>query len=195
MNRFPMHCRMTIVLCLLIGMTVGCDSSEPSSGSGKPATAKLPDGMLLGAAPTAPIQPIAELKSTAKPGDQVTVKVVIGGRVEPIVSRRAVMTVVDIQQGNKCYGDDDHCPTPWDYCCDSPDLPPHLATVQLIDEQSKPLALNLAAAGFKPGQVLIVRGAVGPRPDPEALIIHATGLFIAAPSPKVEDSDAVTDQD
>lgn len=184
MNRFPTNLTMSIALCLVIAMIAGCDQGESGDGEATTKTAaKLPDGVLLAAAPEAPVQPVSVLKETAKPGDSVTVKVVIGGRAEPIVSKRAVMSVVDVRQSNRCYLEDDHCPTPWDYCCDSADIPPHQATVQIVDAQGKPLALDLTTAGLKPGQVLLVQGVVGPRSDSGTLIINATGLFIAAEDP------------
>ena len=90
------------------------------------------------------------------------------------------MTVVEAATPNQCLAPGDGCQTPWDYCCMSPEqLTANLATVQIIDDQGRPLAVDLTShSKIKPLATLVVRGTVGPRPDPAVLVINATGIFV-----------------
>ncbi len=171
---------LTGTVCIAL---TGCDqdSSAPTGNSGGTisTSASLPDGLILAAAPPG-ATPVAELKRTAKEGEQVVMRVVVGGRKKPIVENRSVMTVVDVGLNNQCVLPGDSCKTPWDYCCASPEqLRPNLATVQIVDDQGRPLAIDLLGASkLEPLAVLVVKGSVGPRPDPGTLVINASGLFV-----------------
>ena len=163
----------------------GCDrsTSAPSGDSDAktPMNTSLPDGLLL-AAPPSGARSVTELKNSAKEGDQVVMRVVVGGREKPIVENRSVMTVVDGDMVNQCKLPGDAGTTPWDYCCASPEqLKPNLATVQIVDDDGRPLAIDLTKVSkLEPMAVLVVKGTVGPRPDPATLIVNASGLFIEA---------------
>lgn len=160
----------------------GCGGSDGDSSTkdstSKTKTATMPNGVIVSKAPASPT-PITELKASAKEGDEVVMRVVIGGREKPVVSKRAVMTVVDAGQFNNCLSEEDHCPTPWDYCCAAPeDLAKNLATIQVVDAKGQPLALDLLASNLKPMTTLVVKGNVGPRPDQNTLIVNASQIFI-----------------
>jgi hypothetical protein len=74
-------------------------------------------------------------------------------------------------------GDKDHCPTPWDYCCETPASKlANSATIQLVDGAGQPLSIDLESFGLKPLEEVIVVGTVGLRPSGDVLMIHATGL-------------------
>ena len=168
--------------CVVL-VLAGCDQGTPAPSGESDETmlqsATLPSGLLLAEAPTG-AKTVAELKESAKDGDQVVMHVVVGGREKPIVDNRAVMTVVDAAMKNQCTLPGDSCTTPWDYCCASPkQLKPNLATVQIVNDDGDPLAIDLAkVSGIKPLAVLVVKGEVGPRPDPGTLIVNATGFFV-----------------
>ena len=90
------------------------------------------------------------------------------------------MMVVDTSVLNQCLKEDDGCPTKWDYCCASAeDLQQHSATVIITNDNGQPLKVDLEnSTDLKPLTKLVVQGTVGPRPDPLALVIYATNIFV-----------------
>ena len=171
--------RSWILAALLLAL-VGCNPDSPKGQKdGNAPAAELPAGVLLTEAPKGAAA-VTDLKKTAKEGDEVVLRVVIGGRVKPFVEKRAVMTVVDASFENACTKPDDACPTKWDYCCASPEaLQANSATLQIVDDKGQPLAIDLnGVAKLKPLSVIVVKGKVGPRPDPGTLLVSAASLFV-----------------
>ena len=156
------------------------ESGSPDAGadaSAESARKSLSAALFLPSAPD-DAQPIMSLKQSAEEGDEVVVRVVVGGRSEPIVKGRASAAIVDAGLYNVCLSDDDHCATPWDYCCAAPEeLTANLATLQVVDDDGRVLAANLSDH-IKPLSTLTVRGVVGPRPDTQVLTINATGIYV-----------------
>lgn len=177
---------VALIAVFLAAAPFGCDREQAASAGrsgGANGAAPLAGHLLLADPPPEPL-PVAQLKQSAAEGDAVVLRGVIGGRVRPIVAGRAIMTVVDAGMANQCKVPGDHCKTPWDYCCASrEELQQNMATIQVLDADGNPLAADLAATpGLEPMAVVTIEGSVGPRPDPGALIINATGIFIE-PSP------------
>lgn len=169
------------MMAIYLGLFVaGCEQGETSqSGATEQKRVSLPDGLLLDHPPTG-VTAISQIKQSAKEGDQVVLRGVVGGRVKPIVDNRAVMTVVDASTSNQCTSPNDMCTTPWDYCCESPEqLKPHLATVQIVDDHGHPLTIDLTGATtIKPMSVLVVKGEVSSKPNAFTLVVNARGLFV-----------------
>lgn len=191
MKRFQMnHAWMTIATLALSLTLVGCggDSKDGSASKdtqgGKASPSTLPAGMLVSTAPTGG-KAVTELKASSKEGDEVVMHVVIGGREKPIADNRAIMTVVDAATVNACLVEADHCETPWDYCCVAPeDLLKNSATIQLVGADGRPLAIDLSKSKLKPLTTLIVKGKVGPKPDPNALVVNVSAIYIDTPAGK-----------
>ncbi len=179
MNHDPIRSAFAVALLVSLAVLGGCRKSSDSQSDTSAAT--LPASLFVSTAPGG-AESIASLKADAQEGDTVTIKAVVGGRKNTYVTNRAVMTVIDASVPNPCVGTDDHCPTPWDYCCTPSDqLLPQMASVQILGADNRPLALDLAAVNeLKPLNTLIIQGTVGPRPDNNSLVIHATGIFVAA---------------
>jgi hypothetical protein len=168
----------------ILGLTFlnGCSKSDDSPTEGTGTSSALPETLFLAQAPVG-IQSISQLKEDVKAGDEVVVKAVVGGRKNAFVANRAVMTVVDATLGNLCVEEDDHCKTPWDYCCASPEeLFPAMATVQINGADTTPLKVDLSSIPqLAPLNTLVIKGTVGPRPDKSTLVINATGIFVEQP--------------
>jgi hypothetical protein len=80
------------------------------------------DAFLVAEAPSNPSQ-ISEVMSSCKPGDEVVLAGEVMGRMEPFVNSRAMVMLGDptrITPCNRIPGDE--CPTPWDTCCDDPEV-------------------------------------------------------------------------
>jgi len=187
MKRQILHTRLitaaAFAACTLL--LTGCDSGQDAASDatdGATASAALPDGIILDAAPEG-AKSVSELKASAEEGDEVVVRVIVGGRMDPIVEGRASAIAIDAAVDNACTGDDDHCKTPWDYCCTpKEELNANMATVQIVDEKGRVVAADLSEH-FQPLSTLVVKGVVGPRPDANVLPINASGIYVEPNTP------------
>ncbi len=169
----------TVLVCLLGLLSLSCSRSNDPQTETAAANA-LPDSLFLTAAPMG-IEPISSLKENAQEGDIVVINAVVGGRKNPFVGNRAVMTVIDAGVKNPCTAEGHHCPTPWDYCCTPPEkLIIDIASVQIVGADDRPLAVDLTGVeNLKPLTKLVIRGTVGPRRDQKTLVINAEGIYVA----------------
>lgn len=175
-----------LAVTLLAGMALGCrkethDPHAPEDGSGREVSsaAALPPGLLLAQEPEG-VQGLVAALTSAKDGEQVTLRGRVGGRRAPFVSGRAVMVLVDLSVpycGEN--GDDDHCRTPWDYCCEPADhLAKHAVTVQVVDQNGEVLRADLnGAGGLAPLRKVAVQGTL--RQDGSGgRTVQATGIYV-----------------
>jgi hypothetical protein len=166
---------MTAV-CLVASVIAGCgDNQAPSAGGGAAAAWRLS---------TAPgdVVDIKSAKAQAREGDVITLRGTIGGRRDPITPESGLVVLMDPSVPSCAAESDDHCPTPWDYCCEPADVKTaHSATVQLRDSQGKPV--RLAPDDLKPLQTIVVQGTVGARPNDQTLLVLAQGVFVEAQAP------------
>jgi hypothetical protein len=158
------------------GDDTGTDAATGASESGAAASA-LPEALFLSQAPDG-IVDIQSLKASAKEGDEVVVRVVVGGTTDPIVAGRASAAIIDASVDNPCLSEDDHCPIPWDYCCTPQEnRTANLATLRITDDTGSVLKAELTTR-IKPLTTLVIAGTVGPRPDEQVLTIDAQGIYI-----------------
>ncbi len=188
-TQFTLTLSMALSAALL---ATGCTKSE-TSDPGTNGGAAAPAGQPTSAAPAAPAWrldaapvdavDVAAVKETAAEGDEVVVRGRIGGRAEPFVEGAAVFIIMDPAIPDCSAKEDDHCPVPWDYCCETPEtIMANSATVQLIDADGVPMPIDLTRHGLKPQDEVIVVGSVGPRPgwpNSNVLVIDATGIYRA----------------
>jgi len=166
---------MLICVSLALLTISGCDGGNDTVPV---VQASLPIGFFLSSSPGEPVA-VQQLKTEAKPGDEAIVRVVVGGEKKVFVEDRAVVKVVDASLKNKCLDPGDACPTPWDYCCATPEeLQPHRATIKVTDEQDKTLKLCLKGQGeIEELKTLVVKGVVAVGSDNRNLIINAQCIF------------------
>lgn len=173
MNRFA--CLIPAAACLLL--TTGCGESEPTESATAPTSAgSTQHGWLLASAPEEATS-VANAKELAQEGDVVAIRGRIGGSTAPLRSDSPIFVVVDMDLPHCGEMEEDHCPTPWDYCCEtSESLAASSATVQLVNDAGEALDVNPIAAGLEALDEVIIVGTVAPRPNGEVLIIRATGV-------------------
>lgn len=171
----------TTIVALSVLLIAGCGGQ----GTGKAETAQspspgdtqaaLPEGLFLDAAPSEAV-PLHEARAKAKAGDSIAFTGYIGGREEPFTEGRALFLVADAIKAPACT---DGCKTPWDACCTPGDtIAANSATVQLVDEDGKLLALDLKGRnGLEAGTAVAVVGRVR-QADNAVLIVDATGLSV-----------------
>jgi len=172
----PMLAALSLALPLSLA---GCGGESAGSGeatqtSGTDAAAPA---WVLASAPAEP-RGIAELKATAAEGDRVVLRGIIGGSAQPMSDESPVLRVVDTGLYNLCTAEDDHCSTPWDYCCaDQAELASNAATVQVVNADGAPVRDSLREHGLGELDEVIVVGTVAPRPNETVLTVRATGVY------------------
>lgn len=158
----------------LIATLAAC--SESPSASEAPANDTT---WLATTAPTGAIS-VTEAKATAAEGDQIVITGTIGGRPEPITATSPVFLVMDNAIPSCADKGNDHCPIPWDYCCETPESrTANAATIQIVDAAGQPITTDPIAAGLEPLHVVTIAGTVGPRPSPEVLTVRATQIHVS----------------
>ena len=158
-------------LALTSASLFGCSPQAPSESSTENASS-----WRLDQAPANPMS-VVEAKTTAEPGASVTVEGKIGGRLNPITPESGLFVIVDTSVSSCDELPGDSCPTPWDYCCETPgDIAAHAATVQLRDASGQPIALTEEA--LAPLDRVVVAGTVAPSTTGVSLVIHASEIFV-----------------
>lgn len=155
-------------------LLAGCgEGAAPERGADR---GNAPPAWVLASAP-ADAREVAAAKASAKEGDEVVVRGRIGGRAQPMSEESPVFTLIDLSIPHCGQIAGDSCPTPWDYCCETPEsITANTATVQIVGSDGRPIGESPAAHGFEPLDEVIVVGTVGPRPDERVLTIRARGV-------------------
>ncbi|MGD9690174.1 MAG: hypothetical protein AB7K52_11025 [Phycisphaerales bacterium] len=154
--------------------------------------AHLPAGLMVSTRPEG-ARPVEEWVSgggggaaPVRAGDLVVVSGRVGGSEEPFAADRAAMVIVG--PGIKACADqlENHCGTPWDYCCERrEDLAIHSALVEVVGPDGAVLSKGLKGhGGMKELSGVVVVGRVVRRDDSgdgPALIIHAAAIHVEKP--------------
>lgn len=171
---------VTAVALLLAGCS-GEPTTESTTAATPPAVEvpaeKSLGDYLLATAPTGAI-PVGEARQTAQPGAEIVVAGQIGGTMQPFGASFATLVLGDeiIAFCNETGAD--HCATPWDACCEDPEvIQSNRASVQLV-ANGLPLPGTLrGVGGLTELDHVIVTGTVDPTSTPDNLLINATGIY------------------
>lgn len=165
--------RMVLALGFLgfFALTVGCGTTAtPLSGPSADGKA-----FVLSAEPME-AKGVKQLKVDAKDGDEIVAEGRIGGDAKPWIEGQAAFLVVD-KSLSPC-GADEGCPTPWDYCCSTNELPECKALVKFVDSSGKPVATDARKLlGVKELQTVVIRGTAK-RDEAGNLTVLASGIFV-----------------
>lgn len=167
-----------IILLTLLALLSACGKSTPPPAA-KPETPSTLDQVLGVSVPATENMSIAKLKPTLKEGDQVTLEAKVMGTMHPFVENRAVVIVGDEEVLTSCdLKEDDHCSTPWDVCCDSPEsIQKATATLQILDQDGVVVKESLKGQkGLKELSRIRVRGEVASDPSTGALVVNASAI-------------------
>ncbi len=175
----PIHLALATSLCLL----ASCEKKE-SAASTDPVPSSAPSDVLqrvLATTPQAAAQEIHLIRTTAKPGEEITIGGRIMGNEKPFIEGRAVFTLGDPTILKACNEiPDDKCETPWDNCCDTKEQKLiGLATVQVVGPDGRVLKESLQGVGGlqKLGRV-IVSGKVAEGSTSESLVVNASAIQV-----------------
>lgn len=166
---------------LLIGL-VSC-SENPNEQSSTEYTRQEVSGLknlLLESAPEGAIS-INELRSTAKTGDSVAFSGKLIGGDPVLIENRAIMTLGDPAKLTSCdLRENDHCPTPWDVCCDdADDIKQNIVSVQAVDTEGRPLKEGFRGLSelTELSEVLVL-GTVAEGSSDENMIVNLSGIYV-----------------
>jgi hypothetical protein len=140
----------------ILATCLGCNATAPPDQAVDPPPEAAQ--YLLATAPEEP-QSVKEAKASAADGEDVTLIGRIGGSDSPFVSGRAMFTLVDTSLVPCNERDGDSCRTPWDYCCDTDQLPKSTAVVKVVDAEGKTVPVDAKGIlGLKELQTIVVQG-------------------------------------
>jgi hypothetical protein len=165
-----------LIVCVAAVAAFGCEREANAPA----ASVALPVGLLLAEPPAGAVDVIAA-RGSAKEGETVVIKGVVGGRAEPIAPNRAIFTAIDHTLETCDKRQDDACKSPWDACCEPPEkITGSMATIQVVDPSGQPLKTTLLGAGrLAPGKSVVVTGTARRPPNAgDTLIIDATGIYV-----------------
>jgi len=170
---------VTLIPLTSLLLLSACQKSTQTTTVEAPATAF--DEWFTDTAPKNP-QTIHALRTSAKPGDEVTVSGLVMGREQPFVDGRAAFVLGDptkLTPCNRVPGDE--CTTPWDVCCDEDSLIlESTATIQLLGNNGRVLANSIKGVhGLTELSLVTLTGIVDKASTGEALIINAKRLHVA----------------
>lgn len=165
------------ILAAVIVLISGCGRNETAttdgvSGGGAPE-------WLLTEAP-ADSQELLAAIADAGPEGMIVATGRVGGMMHPITEGYAAFVVADEVVHFCDETEDDHCATPWDACCESPDvIKASRAVVQIADADGNPLPVDLRkVADLRENDTVHVIGRLVKSPDPDSRLITATALFV-----------------
>ncbi len=165
-------------ISLLTGLCLICVGCTSSNNAGTAVTPSPEAAKYLLSAEPAAAQAVAVAKKEVKDGDDVTLVGRIGGSESPFVTGRASFTIVDTKLVPCSERPGDSCPTPWDYCCDTNQLPASTASIKVVDESGKTLAIDAKSGlGLKELQTIVVKGKAK-RDEAGNLTVLASGIFV-----------------
>ncbi len=173
-----------VALALALALVGGCSESAPTTTSETPSEKAALPAELFAAASLAGAEDIGAAKEHATVGTELTVRGRIGGSKEPFVSGRAALTLVTMEGLTSCKDlGEDHCPTPWDYCCETREqLVRNTLTVQVTGPDGRPLRASLEGVhGLEPLAVVEVHGTVSSRPNADVLVLDADRIHVVGP--------------
>ncbi|MEM9282762.1 MAG: hypothetical protein AAGA96_13120 [Verrucomicrobiota bacterium] len=121
---------------------------------------------------------VTEVRTTAKPGEEVVVAGKIAGTMKPFAEGFATLVLGDLELHTCDLNPDENCPTPWDACCEEPEvLKAMRLTVQIVDEENRPIGQGLKGVrGLKEMDEITVKGLVTEGSDNNNVIINVTAL-------------------
>lgn len=175
-----------IILAAAAALFSSCKGKEAAHTGTTPAqAAPAPSAELskvLANAPSGEAKAIHVVRTSAKPGDEITISGKIMGSDSPFVSGRAAFVLGDPELLTPCNEmPGDECETPWDVCCETAEeKKAGTATIQVVGADGRVLKENLeGAGGLAKLSKVTVTGKVAEGSTADALVVNATAIKTA----------------
>lgn len=174
--------KTTCLLLASVCVLASCKKAETETATATPSSAPSAAlSQVLAAAPSGEPQAIPAIRTTAKPGEEITVKGRIMGSSSPFVDGRALFILGDAQMLTPCNEiPGDNCETPWDVCCETPeDKKLATATIQIVDADGRVLKEPIEGiGGIAKLANITVTGKVAEGSSPDLLLVNATAIKV-----------------
>jgi hypothetical protein len=168
---------MKMLKALSVGVlvvAVGCNSSQVAETDIEPGVNS--NSQYLAESEPAGAVPVGEARQSVKNDESVVLVGLIGGSSKPFVEGLAAFTIVD-PKIPYCAADEG-CPTPWDYCCTQDQVAENIATIKLVDDSGKPVAIDARQLlKVKELSTVVVQGSAQ-RDEQGNLTIAASKVFV-----------------
>lgn len=153
-------------------------TSQTSGDQGTAAGASSPlDAYVLQTKPEGAVG-VMEARNVARPGEPIVVTGQIGAAMDPFSKELASFVLGDEKIMYCDEMEEDHCPTPWDACCEDPaKVRRGRASVQILADGAPVPATLKGVNGMAELDKVVVAGIVDPASTPDNLIINATGIY------------------
>lgn len=177
----PIHL-LSVSVLLLAACKESPQAGSPPNNEASSAE-KLVLESVLNTTPKGDPKAIKEVKTTAKPGDEVTLTGRIMGNSKPFVDGRAAFILADPSMITACSDKPgDECETPWDACCNTKEEKKKaIATIQIVNSDGRVLKQAIeGTGGIAKLATLTVSGKVAEGSGGDVLIINATAILPAA---------------
>jgi hypothetical protein len=164
---------------LVASVVVGCSNNAPAPQNSKKAATPSADGakFLLASEPSG-AKSVIDARKDGKNDDEIVIVGRIGGSESPWIDRRAAFSIVDNSLKACTDIPGDTCKTPWDYCCQTDQLPTSTALVKVVDDSGKVVDVDARELlNVKELQTVVVRGKA--QRDAEGnLTVLASGIYV-----------------
>lgn len=166
-------------LSLMVGVIVGCSNNASAPQKSKTASTPSADGakFLLASEPSG-AKSVIDARKAGKDSDEIVIVGRIGGSENPWIDKRAAFSIVD--NSLKACSDipGDSCKTPWDYCCQTDQLPASTALVKVVDDAGKVVDVDARELlNLEELQTVVIRGKAQ-RDGEGNLTVLAKGIYV-----------------
>lgn len=169
----------TTTLLAAFCLLASCKKETATTSTVTPVAPSAELSKVLATAPTGEAKDIHTARTTAKPGEEITLTGRIMGNLSPFVPGRAVFIMGDptiLKACNEMPGD--KCETPWDNCCaTAEEKKAATATIQIVGSDGRVLKEGIEGAGGlnKLAEVTIT-GKVAEGSNSDLLLVNATAV-------------------
>lgn len=178
-----MKIKTTCIILVTTALLASCGKKEASVTAPTVIAPSAALSAVLAAAPKGEPKHIHLIRTTAKPGDEITISGRIMGSEKPFVEGRAAFILGDPEVLTPCNENpDDKCSTPWDACCDSPeDKKRGTATIQIVGADGRVLKESVeGVGGLENLATVTVTGKVAEGSSADVLIVSAEAIRAAS---------------
>lgn len=172
--------KQTKLLALGLAFILSACSEDKETSKEENANKAPLAHLVLDSAPEKAVD-IAEMRKSAQPGDTVTFTGEVIGSDPVFMEGRAVMIMGDPKKLTACNKiPDDPCETPWDVCCDDPEvITASIVTVQVVDDSGKPVKSSLKGiGGVTELSSVTITGKVAKASNADNMLVNATGIYV-----------------
>lgn len=174
-----MHISSLLIPLALVGILTACGSQSVEISEAEVPTPEVvtldAEELFTAQAPPDALS-VNQARAASVKGQPISINGYIGGRVDPFSQGRGIFTLADRNEIPQCV---DHCPTPWDACCEpSEKVVSNIASIRVLGEDGQPIKIGLNGKnGLEPGANISVSGTVNETTE-NLLVVDVSKIHI-----------------